>query len=73
MFDSMAEQRKKWKNQDISGKGVGESIPVITTHVRPSLRNFNPNTLVQRQRFNEVPISVPARVSSDATTRLGTS
>ena len=26
-----------------------------------------------RQRFNEVPISVLARVSSDATTQLGTS
>lgn len=57
----------------MSGRGIGVSIPVIGTPLRPSLNNLNPNTPVLRQTLNQVPLGVHVRVSSDATTRVGTS
>ena len=69
----MAGQKKTRRSQDINGMSVGVSIPVVGTHVRPSLNDLNPNTRVLNQTLNQVPLGVIARVSSDTTTLVGTS
>ena len=72
-FCSMAGHKRTRGSQDINGRGVPLSIPVIGTPIRPPLSNLNPNTPVLRQSSNHLPLGVPARVSSDATTRVDTS
>lgn len=65
----MADQRKTWQSQDISGRSVGIFHPVMGTPARPSLGNSNLNTpnWMFIIIFNPVSISVLARASNDAT------